>query len=76
MVLHYQVLTFNPPTMTVPPSPSGFGMSFVPRNLVLIQVGCYSANVYPKINATMPIFERAHTFQVACSAIELIPVDT
>ena len=44
--------------MTVPPSPSGSGMSFVPRNLVSIQVGGYSANVYPKIDAMMPIFER------------------
>jgi len=62
--------------MTVPPSPSGSGMSFIPRDLVPIQVGRYSAHVYPKIDATMPIFERAHAFQVARSAIELIPVDT
>ena len=62
--------------MTVPPSPSGSGMSFVPLDLVSIQVGRYSANVYPKIDATMPIFERAHAFQVARSAIKLIPVDT
>ena len=33
-------------------------MSFVPRDLVSIQVGRYSANVYPKIDAMMPIFER------------------
>jgi len=41
----------------------------------LIQVGRYSANVYPKIDATMPIFACAHAFQVARSAIELIPVN-
>ena len=71
---------FDLPTMTVPPSPSGSvgynGMSFVPRDLVTIQVGCYSANVYPKIDLSMPIFKRAHTFQVACSTIELLPVET
>ena len=80
MVLHYQVLTLAFLTMTVPPSPSGSvgsdGTSFVPRDLVSIQVGHYSANVYPKIDATMPIFERAHAFQVARSAIELLPIDT
>jgi hypothetical protein len=52
-------------------------MTFVPRNLVSIQVGCLSASVYPKIEPSMPVFECVHAFQVITSALEpLPPVDT
>ena len=39
-------------------------MAFVPRDLVSIQVGRLYASVYPKVEPTMPIHERA------------LPVDT
>ena len=51
-------------------------MAFVPRNLVMIQVGQYSAAVCPKVESSMPVYERAHVFQVACTALEPLPVDT
>jgi hypothetical protein len=44
--------------------------------LVTIQVGRYSAAVYPKVESSMPVYERAHAFQVARTALEPLPVDT
>ena len=51
-------------------------MTFVPCNLVTIQVGRLSASVYPKIEPSMPVFECAHAFQLVKSALETLPVDT
>jgi hypothetical protein len=51
-------------------------MSFVPKDLVLVQVGCLSVSLYPKIKPSMPVFERAHAFQVAKSALEALPANT
>jgi hypothetical protein len=51
-------------------------MAFVPCDLVSIQVGRLYASVYPKVEPTMPIHERAHTFQVIKSALESLPLDT
>jgi hypothetical protein len=51
-------------------------MAFVPRDLVTIQVGCTYASVYPNVEPTMPIHERAHAFQVIKSALEALPIDT
>ncbi len=51
-------------------------MSFIPRDLVTIQVGCLSANVYPKVEPGMPNFECAHAFQVIKSTFEPLPIDT
>jgi hypothetical protein len=51
-------------------------MAFVPRDLVSIQVGRLYASVYPKVDPTMPIHERAHAFQVIKSVLESLPVDT
>jgi hypothetical protein len=51
-------------------------MTFVPRNLVPIQVGRLSASVYPKIEPSMPVFECVHAFQLVKSALETLPVDT
>jgi hypothetical protein len=51
-------------------------MAFVPRDLVTIQVGCTYASVYPKVEPTMPIHERAHAFQVIKSVLEALPIDT
>ena len=51
-------------------------MAFVPRDLVSIQVGRLYASVYPKVEPTMPIHERAHAFQVIKSTLKSLPVDT
>jgi hypothetical protein len=51
-------------------------MTFVPCKLVTIQVGCLSPSVYPKIGPGMPVFERAHAFQVVKSTLEPLPVNT
>jgi hypothetical protein len=39
-------------------------------------VSCLSASVYPKIDSNMPIFERAHAFQVVKNALKPLPIDT
>jgi hypothetical protein len=51
-------------------------MSFVPKDLLPIQVGRLSASVYPKVEPSMPVFERAHAFQVAKSALKALNIDT
>jgi hypothetical protein len=51
-------------------------MAFVPCDLITIQMGCLSANVYPKVWPGMSNFERAHTFQVIKSTLEPLPIDT
>ena len=39
----------------------------------MLQVGRLLASVYPKIDPSVPIFERAHAFQ---STLEALPIDT
>jgi hypothetical protein len=51
-------------------------MTFVPQELITIQVGHLSASVYPKIDSNIPIFERAHTFQVVKNALEPLKINT
>ena len=51
-------------------------MAFVPHELVTIHVGRYLATVYPKVEPSMPVYEGAHTFQVAKTALEPLPVNT
>ena len=64
-------------TISAPPAPSAFGeMAFVPRDLVMIQVGRHLASVYPKVESSMPVYKHAHAFQVARTALETLPVDT
>ena len=50
-------------------------MTFVPRALVVVQVGRLQVSLYPVIEPSMPVFERAHAFQVAKSALETLPID-
>ncbi len=50
-------------------------MSFILRVLVTVMVGRHSTICYPKVEATMPVHERAFAYQVAKSALESIPVD-
>jgi hypothetical protein len=51
-------------------------MTFVPRELITIQVGHLSASVYPKIDSNMPIFEHAHAFQVVKNTLKPLPINT
>jgi hypothetical protein len=51
-------------------------MTFVPQELVTIQVGRLSASAYPKIDSNMPIFENAHAFQVVKNVLEPLSIDT
>jgi hypothetical protein len=61
--------------ITIMTSPNlSLEMAFAPRDLVTIQVGRLSANVYPKVEPIMPTFERAHAFQVIKSMLEPLPV--
>jgi hypothetical protein len=50
-------------------------MAFIPRKLFTVQVGHYLVNVYPKVEPSMPVYERTHAFQVACTALEPLPVN-
>ena len=50
-------------------------MTFVPRPLVVVQVGRLQVSLYPVVDPSMPVFERAHAFQVAKSALEALPLD-
>ncbi len=50
-------------------------MLFVPKDSVAIQVGRLWASVYPKVEPSMPVFERAHVFQVTKSTLESLAVD-
>jgi hypothetical protein len=50
-------------------------MSFIPCDLVSVMVGCHSTNVYPKVEAKMPIYEHTFTYQVAKSALKSLPID-
>ena len=51
-------------------------MSFIPRDLVTVQVGRLLVSLYPKVETGMPVFERAHAFQVNKSALEPLPINT
>jgi hypothetical protein len=48
-------------------------MGFIPQDLESIMVGRLS--VYPKITPKMPVYERAHAFQINKSALTNLPVD-
>jgi hypothetical protein len=50
-------------------------MSFIPRDLITVMVGCHSTTCYPKVEAKMPIHKRAFAYQVALSALESLPID-
>jgi hypothetical protein len=63
--------------MTSPSSPGQMHeMLFAPKDLVTIQAGRLSVSLYPKVKPRMPVFERAHAFQVAKSTLEALNTDT
>ena len=55
--------------------PASIEMTFVPLQLIQIQIGKATVYVYPVVTPNMPIFERAHAFQVVKTATENLPVD-
>jgi hypothetical protein len=50
-------------------------MSFIPRDLVTVMVGRHSTTCYPKVEAKMPVHERAFAYQVTKSALKSLPVN-
>ena len=50
-------------------------MTFVPRPLVVVQVRRLQVSLYPVVDPSMSVFERAHAFQVAKSALKELPID-
>lgn len=50
-------------------------MGFAPRDLLQVPIGRHFATLYPVIDPSMPVYERAHAFQVNKTAIMELPVD-
>ena len=52
------------------------GLQFTPRSLVAVCVSSYTVNLYPVVEETMEVHERAHTFHVnkAALALQTIPI--
>ncbi len=44
-------------------------MGFAPLDLVDVLVGRSTCKLYPKLTSLMPVYERAHTFQVNKTAL-------
>ena len=51
-------------------------MSFVPRELIPVPIGKLSIKLYPSIEGTWAVHERAHAYQVNVSALRSAPIDT
>ena len=45
------------------------GMSFAPKTLIPVSVGRTTVNLYPVVNTTMLVHERAHAFQINKTAL-------
>ena len=45
------------------------GAQFTPRTLVAVCVGSNTVNLYPGVDKTMEVHERAHAFQANKSAL-------
>ena len=50
-------------------------MGFAPLDPVNVSVGRMSVKLYPKITPSMPVYERAHAFQVNKAALMDLPTD-
>ena len=51
------------------------GLQFTPRTLVAVHVSSYTVNLYPVVEETIEVHERAHAFHVnkAKLALQFIP---
>jgi hypothetical protein len=61
--------------MTDSKLPALHGTPFAPRALVPVAVGRATVNLYPVIDPSMPVEERAHAYQVNKTALVSAPVD-
>ncbi len=59
--------------MTSQPDLSVLG--FTPEQLVLLSVGCYQVNLYPKLSPSSSVLERAHAFQICKSALSTLNIN-
>ena len=52
------------------------GLQFTPRSLVAVRVRSYTVNLYPVVEETMEVHERAHAFHVnkATLVSQAIPI--
>ena len=50
-------------------------MGFVPRALVPVPVGRLQVHLYPTVDSSMPIFERAHAFHINKTALSNLPIE-
>ena len=48
---------------------------FTPRALIPVSVGRFTVNLYPIVNATMTVQERAHAFQINKAALLSLAID-
>ncbi len=62
-------------TMTDSKLPTLHDTLFASRALVPVSVGRTTVNLYPVINPSMPVEERAHAFQVNKTALASAPID-
>jgi hypothetical protein len=59
----------------VDPAASAAAITFTPKPPVSVNVGRVPTDLYPRIDLDMPIWERAHAFQVNKTAITNVDVD-
>jgi hypothetical protein len=52
------------------------GSQFTPRSLVAVRIGSYTVNLYPVVDETMEVHERAHAFHVNKVALTLQTIPT
>jgi hypothetical protein len=50
---------------------AAMGMSFAPKTLVPVSVGCTTVNLYPVLNTMMLVHDRTHAFQINKTALLL-----
>ena len=52
------------------------GAQFTPKSLVAVRVSSYTVNLYPVMEETMKVHERAHAFHVNKAALtsQSIPI--
>ena len=50
-------------------------MGFAPLDPVDVSVGRMNVKLYPKITPSMPVYERAHAFQVNKATLKDLPTD-
>ena len=52
----------------------GLGAQFNPRSTVAVRVSSFTVNLYPVVEETMAVHERAHAFHVNKAALASQPI--